>query len=463
MYQKSVASVAVAFLVLFNQALAAQVTTADDPMSLVLEDLKALRRQLVMLADAREQDLKTIADLAARLDRLQREHAAQAGGSTSGDGHTAEAGITERVGQVTSDQSLLRDRIEVVENDVVSANAEAQKKLNVHVYGDVGFENFTNTTSTIDAHSIELVMDAKPHARLSFFSEVEFERAAAVGGRRGGEILLEQAHVELGVTPWLNPRVGVVLVPFGYYNQNHFAVLADFADKSLLHRVVVPSDWFDNAVGLTGQGSRNGMGWAYEAYMMNGLQQGIGNLGLRDARPPFGKDNNAGKSVAGQFRIFSGPSSRLGVSFYRGAFDDDNRQVLQSVAVDGKWETGPFAVQAEYARFSPEPGPIQAPRLLHGYNAEAKYTFWPGFLARTGFGRSFEDPKLSLGARFDEVWIDAWNVSDGNHERRTTVGLNFRAGANLVLKGDYQINRSLGVPLVRGGNSGFLTSAAFLF
>lgn len=359
--------------------------------------------------------------------------------------------------------SELKERVSLVEQEMVTNKVNESRRLELHTYGEVNFERFQDTRSVFDPRLLEIILSGRPVNRLRFFGEIEFERVAAIGTRRGGEIAIEQGWIELSLKDWARPRAGIVNVPFGWYNQNHFVTQQDHVDKPLLGRVIVPGTWSDVAFGMTGQSGYKGLNFTYEAYMLQGLQQGISNRGLADARPVFAADNNGNKAIAAQFRVTSGPYYRGGISVYRGQFDNLGRQSLNGIAFDGKWGRGPLEVMGEYARFTTEPGLVAVPRLFHGYTTEAKWTLRPEIVRRSVLGEGFEDPRIELVARYENAWIDTEPGSPFRDERRLTVGMNYRPSEHFVLKGGYQFNRSNNFALQRGNLNGLMLSMAFYF
>lgn len=409
--------------------------------------LASIERDLNELKRDREADRAEIDRLKAELRALLAKQSAAAGEGQASDATAAEV-------------AALKERITLLEQELVDAKVNDTRKIETHVYGDVNFESFQGSNSLIDPHAIELIFSAKPMARLRFFAEIELERASQVGGGRGGEILLEQGWVEFNINNWLRPRGGVMLVPFGYFNQYHFVTMTDHVDRPLINRVVTPTDWFDSGFGFTGQGSRGRIGVQYEAYLMNGLRQGISAVNLRNARPPFGADNNGNKAFAGQVRMNVGNSYRLSASLYRGHFDNAGRQNLTGIALDGKWSYKSFQTMTEYARFSPQAGPVVVPRLFHGVNQEFKYSIRPKLFKESVFGASFEDPRIELITRYDHVSVHGTGIST---EKRWTFGVNYRPSENFVAKTGYQLNDGKGATLHRGKSDGFIGSLAFFF
>jgi seryl-tRNA synthetase len=123
--------------------------------------------------------------------------------------------------------SEVKEQIEENTDEVARISKIQQTKPNIGVYGTITAAKAENQNSIIDGQSFELVISGQPHKRISYFTELEFERAATVGGSRGGEVLLEQAYTDFQVNSWLNFRGGILLVPFGNIERDHYAPLRE--------------------------------------------------------------------------------------------------------------------------------------------------------------------------------------------------------------------------------------------
>lgn len=338
-----------------------------------------------------------------------------------------------------------------------------RRRVSLSVYGDFQVTAYEGQDVLFDGHAFEVVLSGQPHERLSFFSEIEFEQAAAVGEERGGEVLVEQAYANFQLAGLANLRAGVLLVPFGNVNVDHFAPRRDVVNKPIVSWVVAPSDWTDNGLGL--HGSRLfGSDWlvSYEAYAVAGLDADVTAYGLRDARQGYGVDNNGDKALVGRISASRTGRLTLGLSGYRGKYDDAGTKALEGWAVDGLADLGRLRLTGEYNSFTGEGSP--QPRY-HGYYGRASLDVIRGALRKSILGRGFSEPRLTLVYQYDWVRAEgpleaAWETTT---ERRHTVGLNLRPSDNWVLKLDYEANDTDNLTLYRGDADGFIGSIAFVF
>ncbi len=348
---------------------------------------------------------------------------------------------------------------------VEALSAADQRRTQVSVYGTFNVVAPEGQNSVFDAEAFELVFSGQPHDHLGFFAEIEFERAAAVGSSRGGEVLLEQAYATYSFSPAANLRAGVLLMPFGNFNVDHYAPNRDVISKPLVSYVVAPSDWTDNGFGLHGSAiAGNAWSFEYETYLVAGLDADITALGTRAARQSFGTDNNDDKSLVGRFAFNRAGTLELGLSGYTGKYDDADRLDLTGWAVDGSFEHRRLRLTGEYNRFDAEQ--VTGPdAVLEGYYGRLVLDITPPWLHRGWHGQAFPTAGLALVAQYDHVRLEG--PLDGlrvtNSERRTTLGLNYRPSHYWVLKLNYEDSEATADALQKGDFRGYLASVGFQF
>ncbi len=350
--------------------------------------------------------------------------------------------------------------------DAVDRAAQAEAgKLDLSVYGALDALAYRGRDADFDGKAFELVISGRPHPRLGVFAEIEFERAAGVGGERGGEVVVEQAYANLVFSPAVNLRGGILLVPFGNVNLDHFAPRRDLVNKPLPSIAIAPSDWTDNGLGLYGRLDA-GAEWrvAYEAYAIAGLGEPIDARGARAARLGYGADNNADKALVGRVAASRLSTLELGLSGYRGRYDAAGERTLAGWAVDASATLGRLRLAGEYDAMNAARASGPAVEMSGGFGratVSLPRGWLPGFLRR-----DFEEPALQAVAQYD--WISLrgpgpQGALEHNRERRFTLGLNYRPARQLVLKLDYEFAEVFGHPVVTGGADGFVGSLGFVF
>ena len=231
-------------------------------------------------------------------------------------------------------------------------------------------------------------------------------------------------------TPELNLRAGGVLVPFNQLNVLHDGPLRELTDRPLVDRVIVPTTWTEPGVGLYGAARLgHGVSVNYETYLVNGLGPGLSDeKGLRSARRGGLKDNNRNKAWVGRLGLVPTRRLELGVSAYKGKWDDENRLDLSILGADWTYRRGPFKLLGEWARARVDRDAAAVaggvPPRLTGYYLEASYRRgrWTPVLHL-----SRVDPDTSQVSRYDV--------------RRLVLGLNYRPSDRTLLKLEWQRNR----------------------
>jgi len=275
------AALALATLFFSQQGLAGQ--TVQEKLSVLESNIKVLQQQIVLLK-------KQMASSSASAENAQRLSALE--------------DYAVELHKVLTD---LKDQVEDNSAELTQVAETEKKRTSLKVYGTFVAAKPEGENSILDGQSFELVLSGQPHERLSFFTELEFERAATVGAERGGEVLLEQAYTDVSIKPWLNFRAGVLLLPFGNIERDHYAPLRDVISKPYTSYALAPSDWTDNGLGFNGRFILGDEWFAnYQVYAVAGLGNGVTERGLRGTRQGFGVDNNMNKALVGKLEMAPG-------------------------------------------------------------------------------------------------------------------------------------------------------------
>jgi len=353
----------------------------------------------------------------------------------------------------------LKDRVEILETQQNSILDDISQQVILGGYGAVEFESFGGSKTSFEG-KLEILIAGQIHDRIRFYNEIDL-------GIPEGEAHAEQAYVDFLMAKWINLRGGVVLVPFGKFNLDHFDPRRDLTDRPLVARQIVPTTWGDLGASIFGL-----VAWTpnlistYEVAVINGLTNDFSstNGGLRDAKSPLGRDNNGQKSVVGRLTFKLADQYEIGVSGYRGASSPTNGKTITGFDVDLEfkprgiafWED--FEFKGELANFDIQGS--HSPSRLFGLYTQVNYHFWPSFLDQTFLGKPFIHPTFTLVGRYDHAHITTRSGTGDLTEDRFTIGLNYRPIENYVIKTEYQINNG---GIERKSWNGFIASIAWLF
>lgn len=429
--------------------------TAGSSVGHANEDVEALRLELQAIKNDYQMKL---AELQSQIDLLAKQNDTQI--KNLGDQMSQSKGIqADYVGRYNGPFQ---------KGGLVFKDSSGFGNVSVGGYMDHEFENFENTNSTFDQHRWIINIGAELHERLRFYSEYEIEHGGP-DAPGGGEAKVEQAYLEYLIAEAINIRGGAVLAPFGRTNIYHDSDLRDLTDRSIVARDIIPTTWTEAGVGLFGSfyPEVGDSSWEikYDAYVVNGLDDGFSDTGLGGARNSLETDNNNNKAFVGRIVVSPALGHELGFSGYHGKYNTDNDDIT-GFGFDWLTTWGDFEFTGEYAFFDvDEPAGMDVANRFEGVNAELHYHFWPEFLNNTYMGQGFENPKLTLVGAYSWGQID--DDSDAgfgdNEEERYTLGLNYRPVENFVFKVEYQWNDTQNETLERGNNNGFISSAAMGF
>lgn len=290
-------------------------------------------------------------------------------------------------------------------------------------------------------------------SRLKFFSELEFEHGTE-------EIAIETAQLDFRLTPSLSLRAGIILPPIGAFNQNHDSPRWEFIDRPLVSTTIIPSTLSEVGFGVLGRLSPSpGIGITYDAYVTNGLDDGLllneeGRTwipgGKADAQ--FAGDNNGTPALSARVALQSRASGEVGVSYYGATYntfreegvDVDERRRVTLVAVDVSRSLGRLDVRGEAVHAWIDV-PSSLGELLGRRQRGAHLDFVLPILRRPVLGMA--SATLNLGLRLEYVDYNIGRFASTGAPIRDDVtalvpGLSFRPVANSVFKANYRWHTS---------------------
>jgi hypothetical protein len=285
-------------------------------------------------------------------------------------------------------------------------------------------------------------------SRIRFISELEFEDGAE-------EIALETALVDFIVNPSFVVRAGVLLPPIGAFNVNHDSPRWDFVDRPLVSTEVIPATLSEVGFGVHGRLFPRGFTVTYDAYLSNGLGDGVILNDVGRTRLASGKgtglvagDNNGRPAVSGRVGLQRRNLGELGLSYYGGTYNTfrveglevDVKRSVRLAAVDVNTEIRSVSLRGELALAW-----IDVPDDLAEVFGERQWgvhldAVVPLFRPRI---RGLTDPVVSAIARLERVDFNRGAFAStgdriGDEIDAFTVGLSFRAAAGTVFKANYR-------------------------
>ncbi|SMD37236.1 hypothetical protein SAMN04488029_3310 [Reichenbachiella faecimaris] len=213
-----------------------------------------------------------------------------------------------------------------------------------------GNTNYFTTDGVTDGFSMELrrfniFLFAAVHERIKFISELEFEHGTE-------EIALETALLDFEIHPAFVFRMGILLPPIGYFNQNHDSPKWEFIDRPLVSTNIIPATLSEMGMGFYGKIPAGKHKLTYELYVTNGLQDGIiANtenrtfLNAGKSEEMFAEDNNGTPSFSSRIAFNVSRLGEFGVSGYTGIY---NEFEIEGEPVDDKRRVSLFALDYNF-------------------------------------------------------------------------------------------------------------------
>ena len=280
--------------------------------------------------------------------------------------------------------------------------------------------------------------------RVRFLSELEFEHGTE-------EIALETALVDVRVRPSLVFRAGILLLPIRYMNQNHDSPKWDFVERPLVTTEIIPSTLSEVGGGVYGKVPVSAGILSYDAYVSNGLGDGVVENDAGRTHIPSGKneeqfaeDNNGSPALSARVGFRRPGLGEVGVSWYGGTYNSfrvegeevDERRRVDLVALDVGATVGPVNIRSEVAWAR-----IDVPSGLEevfggsqwGAHVDLIVPVWEPAIA------GYPNAKLSLGLRLERVDFNTGTFSStgeriGDEVSALVPGVSFRLSADTVFR-----------------------------
>ena len=313
--------------------------------------------------------------------------------------------------------------------------------------------NYLVTDGITDGFSSEMrrfniFLYAPVGPRLRFTSELEFEHGTE-------EIALETALLDYQLSSALVLRAGILLVPIGGVNQNHDGPRWEFVARPLSATEIIPSTLSEVGFGANGRFFFGKSTLTYDAYLTNGLTDGIilnrsGKTRLAEGKggDQFGEDNNGSPAFSTRVAVLNGLLGEFGVSYYNGVYNIpkvegariDVARRVSIAAVDAStrlWHG--IDVRGEVAMnrvdLPPSLGELQASRQWGGFVDVVVPVFRPKM-------RSQKDAVVSAAVRLEYIDLNAGRFASTDariydETRAISAGLSFRPVAGTVFRANY--------------------------
>ncbi len=265
--------------------------------------------------------------------------------------------------------------------------------------------------------------------------KVRFMAEASYYSSYSGSVLdLNQAWVGVDTSQYFNLKLGLYLVPFGWYNERNLPHEQLYINFPLNIEFFVPLTWRDIGIAAGGRA----LGLDYSAWFGNGLAE----TGTPDGGQQF-KDNNANKGWGGRLLWAPEQSMGFGYSYYRGKYDDTNSRYRTMQAANAYWITNDFELVFEYTFNKSENIPDYAAGKGYGYYGHLALV-WKNIRPYASYQRlDYDDPLHGPGFEGPESPGEGISVK----KTRWALGAVLSLGPNVFLKFEYDFNRESEIEL----------------
>jgi hypothetical protein len=327
----------------------------------------------------------------------------------------------------------LDQRMEAMASAIENQQAStSNNRMHIGGYGEMHYNHLSEDGTdvrTLDMHRVVLFFGYEFNDWARFVSEWEVEHVL-VSASSNGAVEIEQAYVELDLTPSTRLRTGVLLMPVGSINETHEPPTFYGVERPVIETTIIPTTWYSTGVSLT-QRFDNGM--TVDVMLSEGLQ--TDDPTTSSDADPF--DLKAGKQKGSLANAYDLAVTARAV--YRGV------QGLELAAYGQYQPDLDQSAETSYA----ESATLLGGHVIyqwHNVTTKALYARWD--LAGDDAKAAGKDVQsggyLELDWKAAEQWgifvrQSAWSQQTGVDATQSDVGVNYYPLPQVVFKADYQL------------------------
>jgi len=260
------------------------------------------------------------------------------------------------------------------------------------------------------------------------------------------QLEIEEAWVGIGRSSSFQLRLGLYLVPFGKYNTSNRPHQNPYIQTPLLPAHLYPESWRD--LGVLVEGKWGGLGYA--AYIGNGLAEG---KDLQEGQQ-F-KDNNGDPAAGGRAFLSLSQGFEVGVSYYRGRYDDEGQRDLELRGADISWNSQSFLITYEYGKAY-----LDNPEGYGRGSADGHFVLASLTLGQITPLVSYQTLVYKDPYHGEDPLDPSFVAGIAKDISRWAVGVVYSPAPNFMFKLEYDFNREASVEL---DNDVFLAQVSLLF
>lgn len=345
----------------------------------------------------------------------------------------------------------------------------SNSKLSIGGYGEVHYNqplsDQTRENGALDVHRMVLLFGYQFSPKVQFVTELEFEHVS--------EVYVEQAFLQYKLSPLIQFRAGLLLIPMGIINEFHEPTTFNGVERPLIDGKIAPTTWREIGFGATGTYLPASL--KYQLYVVNGFSgydggaKFNGKNGLRSGRQKGAESYISAPNFSGKLEYFGLRGLNIGLSAYVGKSqsslydgldkDDapalakadssvvgisilglDARYTYRALQLRGQLYYMQISNSAAYNAFTASNGITNdLGSAMQGFYLEAAYDV-------------LKNAGNSSGSLFPFVRYEAYNTqlemasglsaSQANEVQAITAGLSWHLARGAVVKSDLQFTKT---------------------
>lgn len=262
--------------------------------------------------------------------------------------------------------------------------------------------------------------------------------------------------VNIRLTVYINFRSGIILPQIGLFNANHDSPNWEIIDRPFSSTMLIPSTLSEVGFGLFGKFyvSSNDI-ISYNAYVLNGLQDGIivneenkTFIPAGKTEEIFGEDNNGRPMFNSRIAYSKRKYGEIGFAYYGGVYNTyqlegeqiSSEKSLHLFSVDYNLSIWKFDIKGEYVMASIDIDANLAPQYGTGQTGFFTDIIYPIY---TGDMLGYDKAKINLTARYDYIDFNTGvfsnnNLPVGDEMSSVTGGLSFRPTPSTIYRFNYR-------------------------
>lgn len=344
-----------------------------------------------------------------------------------------------RIAELERQQGQTDDELAATADYVETLGGDADDRATtIGGYGELHYNNLdaedpANDVDEIDFHRFVLFVGHRFSDRVRFFSELEVEHSLA-GDGAPGEVELEQAYVDIGLSESVTARAGLFLLPIGFLNETHEPPTFYGVERNDIENVIVPTTWWEGGGGFSGN-TDSGIGW--DVAMHSGLAMpttGGSAFRVRSGRQKVAEALNSNWAYTARVRYAGFDGLELAASYQYQSdpsqMPGDGLDAGHLLVANLTWRLDDFMLKALYGSWRFDGFAVEAA----GADEQDGWFIEPSYRLSDKWG---------VYSRFEDV--DGARAVD--QFSQWEAGFNYFVHPNVVLKFDYR-QRDLDLPAV---------------